>query len=110
MGKVLEMLLKKEIAPLPHVADIRGRGLYWAVEFMIDGEKRIPFAADSHFSDNVVDAAAELGLSILGNIGPTGDVNVEHVIISPPFIVKQVELEKIVELFKQAIMVVNSRT
>lgn len=35
MGAILESLLYRQIRPLPYVGDIRGRGLFWAVEFMM---------------------------------------------------------------------------
>lgn len=31
MGERLEMLLKKLVLPLPHVGDVRGKGLFWGV-------------------------------------------------------------------------------
>lgn len=35
MGQKLEMLLRREIGPLPLVGDIRGRGLFWAAELLL---------------------------------------------------------------------------
>ena len=103
MGEVLGRLLQAEISSLPLVGDIRGRGLFWAVEFMLDGPGRIPLPREAKFCDRVVDRALELGLNILGNLGVTGEVYVDHIIICPPYIVEEEELRAIVELLAQAI-------
>ncbi|KAH8894187.1 PLP-dependent transferase [Thozetella sp. PMI_491] len=108
MGNVLERLLREEIGTLAFVGDIRGRGLFWAVEFMLDKEKRMPFPADAKFCDRVVERALELGLNILGNLGTTGDVHVELVILSPPYVVNEEELRRMVAILKNAIQDIST--
>lgn len=103
MGDVLGHLLRQEVGPLPLVGDIRGRGLFWAVEFMAFEPARIPLPREAKFCDRVVSRALDLGLNILGNLGVTGEVYVDHVIISPPYIVTEEELGDIVRLLVQAI-------
>ncbi len=107
MGCCLEAELRQELAHLPHVANIRGRGLFWAVEFLRDPASKTPFLVEDHFSDRIVDAAAEMGLNILGNLGKTGLIDVELVIIAPPYIVTEAEIHAIVQLLKKAIHVVT---
>lgn len=103
MGLVLERLLREQLSGLKLVGDIRGRGLFWAVEFLLDPETLEPFPADAGFCTRIVDRALELGLNILGNLGTTGAVHVEHVIISPPYVVTEAELCRMVSILKQAI-------
>ncbi|KAL7940888.1 PLP-dependent transferase [Trichoderma barbatum] len=103
MGDVLGRLLRQEVGPLPLVGDIRGRGLFWAVEFMAFEPGRVPLPREAKFCDRVVNRALDLGLNILGNLGVTGDVYVDHVIISPPYIVTEDELRDIVMILVQAI-------
>lgn len=105
-GQQLEKLLREQIAVLPYVGDIRGRGLFWAVEFMLDCGAKTPFPGEDNFSNRIVEVAGEHGLNIIGNIGKTGLYDVELVIISPPYIVNSSEIEKIVQLLKGAICVV----
>jgi adenosylmethionine-8-amino-7-oxononanoate aminotransferase len=107
MGEVLESELRTELADLPFVGDIRGRGLFWAIEFVADTEAVVPFDPACHFSDRIVDAARDLGLNILGNLGKTGEIDVEHVIVCPPYIVTEAEICKIVMLLKDAVMRVS---
>lgn len=104
MGRCLEAELRREIGPLPYVGDIRGRGLFWAVEFMLDPGDKVPFPAGSGFSDDIVDLAAAKGLNILGNLGKTGEIDVELCIVSPPYIVSEAEVEEIVRRLKEAIL------
>ena len=107
MGAYLEQELHQEIGPLPYVGNIRGRGLFWAVEFMIDTATKTSFPLHHNFSNKIVEVAAELGLNVLGNLGKTGEYDVELVIISPPYIVTEAEITKIVELLKTAICLVT---
>jgi len=104
MGQKLEVLLRKEIGPLPLVGDIRGRGLFWAVEFVLDKDLKTPFPPEIDFCTQVVKHSLDLGLNILGNLGHTGDYQVDHVLVCPPYIVTDSELEEIVFLLKAAIM------
>lgn len=107
MGDLLEAELNVEIGHLAHVGDIRGRGLFWAVEFMRDPKTKTPFPTEHNFSNRIVEVAAELGLNILGNLGKTGKIDVELVILAPPYIVKEDEIKAIVQLLKTAILTVS---
>jgi len=108
MGIVLENLLKTHIGSLGHVGDIRGRGLFWAVEFVQDRQSKTPFPASWGLYHRIVDKSLDLGLNILGNLGQTGEVHVDHVIISPPYMVTESELERMVGILREAILNVVS--
>ena len=107
MGRYLESELRQQLARLPYVGDIRGRGLFWAVEFLLDTTTKTPFPREHNFSNRIVGVAAEKGLNVLGNLGKTGKLDVELVIISPPYIVSKTEIKSIVDLLKNAIGVVT---
>lgn len=107
MGQCLELELRQELGHLPYVGDIRGRGLFWAVEFILDTTNKTPFPREHNFSNQIVEVAAELGLNVLGNLGKTGELDVELVIISPPYIVTRAEVRSIVQLLKTAIVMVT---
>lgn len=108
MGSVLERELSHEMAGLPYVGDIRGRGLFWAVEFMLDPRTKTPFPVEHNFSNRIVEVSVELGLNVLGNIGKTGDIDVELIIISPPYIVCEKEIVEIVGRLRQAVDIVST--
>ncbi|KAF0639584.1 hypothetical protein FPSE5266_03521 [Fusarium pseudograminearum] len=108
MGTVLEHLLRDHIGPLEFVCDIRGRGLFWAVEFVQDRQSKTPFPASMRLCHGIVDKSLDLGLNILGNLGQTGEVHVDHVIMSPPYVVTESELERMVDILRTAIQAVIS--
>jgi adenosylmethionine-8-amino-7-oxononanoate aminotransferase len=99
-GRFLEQQLHEKLAGHPFVADIRGRGLFWSVELMLHPASRTPFAVDSNFSNKIVDVALDNGLNILGNLGSTGTIHVEHVILCPAYVVEEHELVAMVDLLK----------
>ncbi|KAF7188183.1 putative aminotransferase [Pseudocercospora fuligena] len=108
MGAVLGNLLKEHLGNHPLVGDIRGRGLFWAVEFMLDPGQRKEFPLEDDFSQRVVrEALAGQGLQVLANMGHPGTWKVDSVVICPPFIVTEPELEEIVKKLKAAVDVVS---
>ncbi|KAJ5618758.1 secondary metabolism biosynthetic enzyme [Penicillium lagena] len=104
MGQRLKVLLLKEIGPLPLVGDIRGRGLFWAVEFVLDKDLKTAFSPEINFCTQVVKHSLDMGLNILGNLGHTGEYQVDHVLVCPPYTVTDSELEEIVSLLRAAIV------
>jgi adenosylmethionine-8-amino-7-oxononanoate aminotransferase len=107
MGSLLEEELRREVSQLSHVGDIRGRGLFWAVEFLLDPATKTAFSMKDNFSNRIVDVAAQLGLNIIGTIGKTGYYDVDFVIIAPPYIVTPSEIRTIVSLLRKAISIVS---
>ncbi|RAO72021.1 uncharacterized protein BHQ10_008033 [Talaromyces amestolkiae] len=78
MGSILGAQLHQHIAPRPFVGNVRGRGLFWDVEFMQDPANMVPFPVGTQFCARVLELCLELGLSILGNLGVTSKVYVDH--------------------------------
>ncbi|KAB8274043.1 pyridoxal phosphate-dependent transferase [Aspergillus minisclerotigenes] len=104
MGQKLETLLRKEIGLLPLVGDIRGRGLFWAVEFVLDKKAKTLFPGQVKFCSQVVKKSLDMGLNILGNLGHTGKYQVDHILVCPPYTVTGSELGDIISLLKIAII------
>lgn len=104
MGQKLEVLLLKEIGSLPLVGDIRGRGLFWAIEFVLDKNTKTGFSPKYDFCGKVVKNARGMGLNLLGNLGQTGEYQVDHVLVCPPYTTTDAELEEIVSLLRAAIL------
>ncbi|KAI5252570.1 aminotransferase, class III [Aureobasidium subglaciale] len=59
MGEKLEALLRQMVLPLPHVGDVRGKGLFWGIEFVKDKTTKKPFDP----KENVAMGIHEKGLS-----------------------------------------------
>lgn len=103
MGKKLESLLCKELGSHPLVGDITGRGLFWAVEFVLGKDLKTSFQLKAKSSSQVVKNSLDLGLNILGNLGHTGKYQVDHVLVCPPYTVTDNELQEIISLRELAI-------
>ena len=108
MGAILGKLLKEHLSSHPLVGDIRGRGLFWAVEFMLDPQQRREFPLNDDFSQRVVrEALASQGLQVLANMGHPGTWKVDSVVVCPPFVVTESELKEIVKRLTAAVDVVS---
>jgi adenosylmethionine-8-amino-7-oxononanoate aminotransferase len=105
MGKRLELALRSTLKDHPYVGDIRGRGLFWAVEFVEDKVTKKAFPAKVGISRKIKLAGLKRsrGISLYPGSGTVDGFVGDHVIISPPFNVKSGEIDKIVVLLTQVI-------
>lgn len=99
-GHQLEVGLRKLAARFPHVADVRGRGLLWGFELVVDRETRQAPAARHNVSGVLVDKCFERGLVIYpAGIQPLNNA----VIISPPLTVSADEINLLLEMLSNAL-------
>jgi adenosylmethionine-8-amino-7-oxononanoate aminotransferase len=101
MGRVLHRALS-ELRALPHVGDVRGRGLFAGIEFVADTVTRAPFARTEGFAEAFVASALQEGLVVWPNVGHADGVNGDLVMIAPPFVITEVEIGEIVARFARA--------
>ncbi len=103
MGKRLETALTERFGNHRHVGDIRGRGLFWAIELVADRASKTPFDPALKMNERVKQHAFQRGLSgypMGGTIdGKLGD----HYIVAPPYIVTAAEIDTIVERLGDAV-------
>ena len=102
MGEVLHERLRG-LLDLPHVGDVRGRGLFAGVEFVEDKSSRKPFARKLKFCETFADAALAAGLMVWPNYGMADGENGDLVVIGPPFIIDEGEISEVVRLFRIAL-------
>src|SRR5439155_449328 len=76
---------------LPHVGDVRGRGLLAGIEFVEDKDSRSPFPRAAKFAETFTEAAQDAGLVVWPNVGHADGVNGDLVLVAPPFIVTEQE-------------------
>lgn len=103
MGALLEQGLVERLGNHRHVGDIRGRGLFWAVEFVTDRATREPFDPALKLHERVKDAAYERGLACYPMGGTIDGRRGNHVLLAPPYIVTAAQVETIVERFGDAV-------
>ena len=102
-GTHLERLLQERFGNHRHVGDIRGRGLFWALEFVSDRGARTPFDPACGIAEAVKDAAMARGLAVYPCTGTLDGVRGDHVIVAPPYTVTEAELQEIVGRLGEAV-------
>lgn len=102
-GQVLEAALTERFGNHPHVGDVRGRGLFWAVELVADRAAKRPFDPALKLHARIKQAAFDLGLGCYPSGGSVDGVSGDHVLLAPPYIVSDREIAMIVERLGMAI-------
>jgi adenosylmethionine-8-amino-7-oxononanoate aminotransferase len=105
MGNSLERRLRKAFAEHPHVGDIRGRGLFWGLELVQDRATKKPFDPKLRMHARVKRAALEAGLMCYPMGGTIDGARGDHVLIAPPFIVDETQLDELVDRLRASIQV-----
>jgi adenosylmethionine-8-amino-7-oxononanoate aminotransferase len=106
-GERLLASLRARLADHPNVGDVRGRGLLVGVELVADRTTREPFPRASRVTEAVVRAARERGLLVYSGTGNANGVDGDTILLGPPFVVSDPELDRIVELLADAIEAVG---
>ncbi|MDQ3696918.1 MAG: aspartate aminotransferase family protein [Gemmatimonadota bacterium] len=102
MGRELHHRLDA-LRALPHVGDVRGRGLLAGVEFVEDVGTRAPFPRAVGFAETFTAAALDAGLVVWPNVGHADGTAGDLVMIAPPFIITESEIEELVAKFATAL-------
>ena len=108
MGRVLHRRLAG-LRDLPFVGDVRGRGLLAGIEFVADPETREPLPRSAAFAETFTQAALDAGLVVWPNVGHADGRNGDLVMLAPPFVVTEDQIDEIVELFTRALRDVAER-
>jgi adenosylmethionine-8-amino-7-oxononanoate aminotransferase len=80
---------------LPHVGDVRGRGLLAGIEFVEDTGTRAPFPRALRFAETFTDRALDVGLVVWPNAGHADGTNGDLVMLAPPYVATEAELGEI---------------
>ena len=91
-----------------HVGDVRGRGLLMAIELVADRETKVPFDSALKLSARVKALAFERGLLVYPGSGTADGVRGDHVLLAPPYIVSDAEIEVIAERLGEAVDAVTA--
>src|SRR5262249_53080587 len=88
---------------IPHVGDVRGRGLLAGVEFVADAETRAAFPRSAGFAERFTAAALGEGLLVWPNVGQADGTNGDLVMLAPAFIITEDEIRELVRRFTRAV-------
>ena len=103
MGQRLEAALTDRFGNHRHVGDIRGRGLFWAIEFVTDRATKQVFDPVLKMNERVKREAIKRGLSGYPMGGTIDGKQGDHFILAPPYIVTSADIDTIVERLGDAV-------
>lgn len=99
-GRALAERLETVLGQHPHVAEIRGEGLFRAIEIVKDRETLERFPESAAVAQRVVGAGLKHGVFFYG--GGTGAIR-DIVCLGPAFIVGDAELDRMAETLRRAV-------
>jgi len=102
-GERLDRALRTRLGQHSHVGDIRGRGLFRGVELVEDRDTKAPFAAERLLAPRIKAAAFEAGLICYPMQGTADGTAGDHVLLAPPFIISDDEIDLLVDRLAGAI-------
>ncbi|HEY7523756.1 MAG TPA: aspartate aminotransferase family protein [Candidatus Limnocylindrales bacterium] len=109
-GSRLRRLLEERLGDHPNVGEIRGRGLLQGIELVADRETREPFRRSARITETLVARARADGLLIYSATGNANGTDGDQVLLGPPFVISDAELERIVDTLGDGIDAVTTET
>ncbi|MEQ6916580.1 aspartate aminotransferase family protein [Halomonas aquatica] len=101
-GHQLQQGLETLRSRYPWIGDVRGLGLLWGVELVMDPVEKTPFPAASNLFARVTSLAKEEGLLIYPRRTLNGLAG-DHFLVSPPFIISESETTLLLERLARAL-------
>jgi adenosylmethionine-8-amino-7-oxononanoate aminotransferase len=102
MGRSFHKKLE-QLRDLPHVGDVRGKGLLAGIEFVEDKGSRTAFPRKQKFAERFADAALEEGLMVWPNVGQANGTDGDLALLAPPFVITDEEIDELVRRFAGAL-------
>jgi adenosylmethionine-8-amino-7-oxononanoate aminotransferase len=103
LGAQLERRLTERFGNHRHVGDIRGRGLFQAIELVADRATRAPFDPALKLNQRIKAIAFEGGLGCYPAGGCMDGRSGDHVLLAPPYIATSEDIDMIVDRLGQAV-------
>ena len=102
-GAEFQGALRAALARYDAVGDVRGRGFLVGVELVADRATRAPFAAERALAETIGQCAFEDGLICYATGGNVDGIEGDTILLAPPFIATDAELEEIIQRFARAV-------
>jgi adenosylmethionine-8-amino-7-oxononanoate aminotransferase len=102
-GAQLERRLTERFGNHRHVGDIRGRGLFQAIELVADRATRTPFDPALKLNQRIKAIAFEGGLGCYPGGGTVDGRKGDHVLLAPPYIATSDDIDMIVDRLGHAV-------
>ncbi len=108
-GERLENALTTAFGQHPHIGNLRGRGLFRGLELVEDRGTKKPFAPQRAIHKAIKHAAFEAGLICYPMGGTIDGVRGDHVLLAPPFIIGDNQIDELVSKLDTALNSVFGR-
>jgi len=102
-GERFKALLAEQLSSLPHVGEVRGRGLLVGVELVADRDTREPFPRSDRVTERVLSACKADGLLAYPGTGMVDGTDGDAILFGPPFVISDGELEQVVDITAQVL-------
>ncbi|AWI86861.1 aspartate aminotransferase family protein (plasmid) [Alloyangia pacifica] len=102
-GAYLQSALEARFGQHAHVGDIRGRGLFRGLEFVADRSTKEPFDPKLGIAGKLKKAAFAEGLICYPMPGTRDGRHGDHVLLAPPFIATEAELDEMIVRLSRAV-------
>jgi adenosylmethionine-8-amino-7-oxononanoate aminotransferase len=103
MGAQLSRRLHERFGNHSFVGDIRGRGLFQAIEIVADRSTKAPFDPALKLHAKVKAEAMARGLMVYPSGGTADGTAGDHVLLAPPFIIDAATIDAVVERLGDAV-------
>ncbi len=101
-GTLLKSRLEDLMRHYPVIGDVRGKGLLTAFEFVADRRTMAPLPASLAAYSRFVDIAYENGLIVYSR-RTRGGYEGDHILVCPPMIVNENQVEEIIEMLDRSL-------
>ena len=99
-GERLRAILYEHFGEHPNVGDIRGRGLFFGLEFVADRKTKKAFEVENHIPSKLKKAAMEHHLICYPGGGTVDGQMGAHMLLAPPFIAQDDHFVQLVDKLK----------
>ena len=103
LGTHLDERLRRSFAAHPNVGDIRGRGLFMAIELVRERETKQPFDPELRLHGRIKAEAMARGLMVYPMGGTIDGRLGDHVLVAPPFITTPAQIDEMVARLAAAV-------
>ena len=102
-GKYLQKNLEITLSQNEYIGDIRGRGLFRAIELVKNRATKEPFPKKLDVAGKIKKKALDLGLICYPTQGTVDGIVGDHILIAPPFIINEKEMNEISQKIRSTI-------
>ena len=107
-GADLDRALTERFGNHRFVGNIRGRGLFQAIELVADRDTKTPFDPELKLHAAIKSAAMARGLMCYPMGGTIDGVHGNHVLLAPPYIIEKADIEDLADRLADAVEAVTA--